>query len=469
MALPYNLNHPLLFFGMENDQDVPWTLEDALKGTFITGTIGSGKSSASGKTIAKAFLKNGFGGLVLTGKADERAAWVQYAKECDRLDDVIVFSPNNPFRFNFLDYEMNRKSPGGGQTINIVRLFMNIYAMTKQQKSGGGSEDQFWESALNRLLMRVVELIKLAGETLTIENMYKLVSSAPKDRGAFNDDGWVDQSYCVKCLVSASENAPDSNEFRIVDSFWTQEFPNLDEKTRSIILESCYALLEPFMSGILRELFATETNLYPESTHTGRIIILDLPVSQYLELGIIAQNIYKLVWQQAIERRKVDHETVPNFMWIDEAQYFVNSQRDMLFQATARSSKTATVLISQNISNFYAVMSGQRYREITESLLANLATKVFHAQNDSVSSKWAADCIGEDWRMVSNYQSGSGNNSASAGAGEQLVHQVRPIDLATLKTGGERNDLLVEAFIIIAGRVFPNGKNFLKVTFDQSV
>ena len=465
----YSLNSTLLFFQTQNGQEVSWTLEDAFKGTFITGTIGSGKSSASGKTIAKSFLQSGFGGLVLTGKADERAAWVEYAKACGRIDDVLVFSPENPFRFNFLDYELNRKSPGGGQTINIVRLFMNIYAMTRQQKQSRGSEDQFWESALNRLLMRVVELIKLSGEALTIENMYRLVSSAPKDQGAFHDDTFVDQSFCVHCLVKASENAPESHEFKIVDSFWTQEFCNLDEKTRSIILESYYALLEPFMSGILRELFATETNMPPEVTHSGRIVILDLPVAQYLELGTIAQNIYKLVWQQAIERRKVDDETVPNFLWIDEAQFFVNSQQDMLFQSTARSSRTATVLISQNVSNFYAVMSGQRYREMTESLLANLATKIFHAQNDAVTSRWAADCIGEDFRLLSNFQSGGAQNSASAGAGEQLIHQVRPIDFATLRTGGKSNGFLVEAFLIIAGRTFPNNKNFLKVTFDQRV
>ena len=41
----------------------------------ITGGIGSGKSSGSGRMLALSYLKNGFGGVVLTGKIDEVNFW----------------------------------------------------------------------------------------------------------------------------------------------------------------------------------------------------------------------------------------------------------------------------------------------------------------------------------------------------------------------------------------------------------
>jgi hypothetical protein len=69
------------------------TLDDCTCGTFITGTTGSGKTSGSGKFIAKSYLRKGMGGLVLTVKNDEKNTWIQYAKETGRLADLVIFSP----------------------------------------------------------------------------------------------------------------------------------------------------------------------------------------------------------------------------------------------------------------------------------------------------------------------------------------------------------------------------------------
>ncbi len=38
-----------------------WTIDDAVKGVSIIGGTGSGKTTASGKTIAKQYLKQGWG------------------------------------------------------------------------------------------------------------------------------------------------------------------------------------------------------------------------------------------------------------------------------------------------------------------------------------------------------------------------------------------------------------------------
>src|SRR5260221_13636981 len=51
------------------------TLTDAKTGVLITGKTGSGKTSGPGRLFAKAYLRAGFGGLVLCAKADEPALW----------------------------------------------------------------------------------------------------------------------------------------------------------------------------------------------------------------------------------------------------------------------------------------------------------------------------------------------------------------------------------------------------------
>lgn len=463
---PNDHNFPLLYF--DPDKKVAWTLEDACKGVSIIGQTGSGKSSASGKFFAKSFLKARYGGLVLCAKKDEAKTWVHYAKETGREGDIILFSESNPWRFSFLNYEATRQDRGGGNVRNIVDLLMTVYGISqKQNGQGQRGEDQFWQGALRRLLTRLVMLLILAKEPIKIENFYKLITSAPRDPGAFSDDSWVQSSYCVQCLVKANELASDEPEFALVDSFWSQEFANLDDRTRSIVVESALSIFEPFMSGLLKEMLATESNITPELTHSGKIIILDFPVVSYLELGTLIQSIFKFIWQQAMERRDVDKKPTPCFLFLDEAQLFVSNKEDMLFQTTARSSKCCTIFLTQTINNYYSVMSGTRYKEQTSALLACLATKIVHCSNDSETCKFAADTIGSNFRLVSNFNSSMGLKGASAGAGEQLVHQVLPIEFQSLRTGGTLNTNKVDAILTIAGRPLLGGKNYMKVTFDQ--
>lgn len=465
---PNNLNFPLMF--LDQQKKNVWTLEDAVCGTAIFGTTGSGKSSSSGRNVAKAFLQAGYGGLVLTAKDDEKGNWVRYAKECDRLDDLIIFSESNRhlFRFNFLEYELKRATKGGGLTSNIVSLFMTLYGLADGgKKSAQRSEDQFWQAALKRLITRLVALIKISGEPLTIDTMYNLVTSALHDSSQWHDDTFIANSYCVKCLELAHENDGQSPEYTLVDRYWSNEFPNLDEKTRSIIKESFLGLCEPFLSGMMRELFMSDSTISPEITQEGTILVLDLPVHQYMDQGLFAQVIFKYIWQRCIQQRDIEQKPIPNFLWVDEAQYFVSNEHDMMFQTTARSSKTCSVYLSQNISNYYSVMSGSHPKEQTDSLLANLATRIFHANLDTVTNEWAANSIGKAFQPISSYQTKMSEDGSSAGMGYQLHHIVQPLEFTTLLTGGASNNYTVEAIVSVAGRRWANGKNYLKLSFDQ--
>src|SRR5690606_9331296 len=82
----------------DRPQDV-WTVDDAVRGTSIYGATGSGKTTASGKTIAMQFLKQRWGdkkwgGIVLCAKSDEADLWEEYCKEAGRSADVIRFGKN---------------------------------------------------------------------------------------------------------------------------------------------------------------------------------------------------------------------------------------------------------------------------------------------------------------------------------------------------------------------------------------
>ena len=247
----------------------------------------------------------------------------------------------------------------------------------------------------------------------------------------------------------------------------------MSEKTRTTVTEMFLGIAEPFLSGILNDYFAKGVNLLPEYTFEGKIIILDFPVKKYLDAGIYAQGIFKLLWQQATERRDINKYPTPVFLWVDESQLFI-TEYDQIFQTTARSSRACTVFLSQNISNYYASIGGKDPKSRVDSLLGNLSIKIFHANNDHVTNEWAANTIGKDFKEMETFNLGvavDGNafdsNRSYRTTSKQLHYQVEPIDFISLKNGGEDNKLKVEAIVTTTSKKFSNGKNFIRMAFNQ--
>ena len=244
----------------------------------------------------------------------------------------------------------------------------------------------------------------------------------------------------------------------------------MEEKTKSVVTESFLGIAEPFLTGLLFSHFSGKTNIYPEWTYTQQsIIVLNFPIKEFLDAGIIAQSVFKLIFQQTLERRPKGENFNPVFLWCDEAQYFVNPY-DQLFLTTARSSKVATVFLSQNISNYLAIMGkGQETKAQVDSLMGNLCTKIFHANSDAETNEYASRLVGSVMRAVYNesaqYNHASLLPTHSEGTSTQLMAQLTPRDFTILSTGGKEKK--VHGILIVSGKEWSDGDNFQMVTWNQ--
>lgn len=479
---------PLSLPLVEWSRDDVWTLGNAVEGTLILGATGSGKSSGSGRELALAFLRSGFGGLVLTAKADERRQWESYCRDTGRRDDLVVFGPDQPWRYNFLDAELHHKGAGAGQTENIVNLFTTVLEIAErgQGQSGGREDEGYWRRALRQLLRNAVDLLIFATGRTSIPELYRLVVSAATSREQVKSEEWKATSFCLQCLAKAdkaSKSASQQSDFEIVADYFCLEFPALSEKTRSVVVSTFTSMIDVLNRGILRELFCGPTNLTPSATEEGKIIVVDLAVKDFREVGQFAQVLWKYAFQRAIERRDVRINPRPVFLWADEAQNFITSY-DSQFQTTCRSARVATVLLSQNVSNFYGGLGGnEKARAEADSLFANLNTKILHANSDSVTNEWAARMIGRCRQFfvnANNSESPSGdlslwsevgaNIQKSAGVTESYEFEVQPSVFSTLRTGGMKYRGLVDAIVFQNGTTFQaTDRTWLQVTFDQQL
>jgi hypothetical protein len=466
---PFDLETPLCYFS-DDRRDV-FTIRHAAEGIQIFGASGSGKSSGSGRHLAIALLESGAGGLVLTVKPDEPHVWRHYCTVAGRVNDLVIFSPAHPWRFNFMEHQY-RRAGSGHITENIVNLFASLAEVV--DRASGPSTADYWSRAMNQLTRNAVDLAAIARGAPTLDLIYNIISTAPKSPEEARADSWQRSSVCYRCIADGErrqKSAIHQADWPQVVRFWLDEFPALSGRTRSCIISTFTTIADAFLRGELRRLFGTTTNIDPEATFQGKILLLALPIKQFGEFGRLAQVLFKHLWQKAAEARDVRTNPRHVFLWADESQHFI-SRSDPLFLTTSRSAKVVTVLLTQNVSNYLSVLS----RPEVDSLLGNLASKVWHRNSCSVTNTAAADTIARSrqfrWSTgvsMSNETSGHQRVSRNVGGSDSVDWELLPGDFQFLRSGGPEHEFQVEGILYQAGRVWAaSGKNHLRVTFDQN-
>lgn len=488
------------------DTDIKWA--DCVQGTLITGATGSGKSSGPGKYIAYAMLKSGFGFCILCGKPDERKRWERYAQETGRSDDIVILDKKSDYKFNFLEYEMRRHGDGAGEVLNAINALMNLNEQNRVHQSGGeGREEKFWDNSLRRLISRTIQLLRIAGEEVSIPNMRDIVSTcfqgddpkiyaeiksiilspeqiepARRKQAQTDLEIWKKDSYFLRLLEKINSgqvnNSFSKDEIRQVMNYWKREFPRISERTTSIIVESFMGIVEPFIgTGILRDHFShgLSEELLPENIITNnKIVIIDFNVKEFELAGIYASTIYKSVFQSALERREVTKEPFPpklSVLWVDEYQLFCNPLRDSLFQSTARSSWVATVYITQNLPGLYFSMGHSMPEARAKALLGNLNTKYFCSSDEPDTNEWASNMIGEHIAGLDTINIAEGETVTKT-ITQQIQRKILPSFFTELRTGRKENNFIVEAVVFKAGKMWRSKKdeeeeNYAIVDFKQ--
>lgn len=458
----------LLDFSSMGHPDDRFTVNDCFENVFVTGSTGSGKTSGSGYALASSMLdahgvspEEKFGMLIFLYKTGDSKDWLRWAAECGREDDVIHIRAEDENVFNLLERYQD------SEPMNAVNTLMCI----SQLALGGGNRkegESYWEMEQHKRLDRLIRLNQLAGLPLNILTLYKLHVSAPLDRDQLEDEAFREESFCWKALaMAASRVGQEAPEFQLVEDYFVREMPWLADRTSSSIRTMVSALLEPFVSSsMLRRFFCGESTLQLEDAFSGKIILLDIPVQTNEHAGRIAQTMFKYVFQKAVEQRDLEEYPNPLIFWQDEAQVFLTPY-DHSFMSTCRSSRAGSVLLSQNISNFYAALGGGPQAEVqVNSLLALCNTKIFHANNDHVTNEWAAKTIGMAVRNLRSVSVGA-QSDASTSSSQHIHYQVEPRDFSMLRNGGKKHDYLVDGIMVGTGRVFSSNSNYLHVIFEQ--
>lgn len=455
----------------------PLTVRDLLNGgVAIFGRTGSGKTSSSGKALARAIVGYGnSGGLILAAKPEDKEMWQGIFAAANRSDDLLVFSPDNPLRFNFLDYEMG----AGGHTRNITKCITTIGETLRSSDTAAGENADFWQREQERMIFNAVEIVKLATGKVGAPELQKFISTAAMNPGAIAMTDWQAgfHNQCLKAAWEKHKTATEQHDFELAKEFWLGEFPNMADKTRSSIMTGVMGILHTFNTGVVRDLVSTTTNVTPDDMFAGRWVLIDMAPAEWGDIGAFVAAGWKYLTQKAVLRRHAGEGDAIHVIWCDEAQQFVTSH-DAHYLAQCRSHKGCMLFLSQSLHSYYSSLKGETGRHQADALLTNFHHKVFHALGDEQTAAWASGLIG---KSLQTFVGGSTapqesmfdelmGQSKYTGSFNQHYEKVLQdnVFMNGLRTGGKANGLLCDCIVIRSGEPFASGQNWIQVTFSQA-
>lgn len=465
----FNLDATLTQLG-EHDH---FTHRDAMQGNIVFGGVGSGKSSGSGATFLRSYMAHNYGMCCLTVKPEETEELETIAKQQGRGDDVIKISPSSGAWHDPFLTESTRGI--GSETQTIVKLYTRLVEIANGKQS---SSDSYWNNAEQTLLTAAVIALKCCDENISIENIYKFIITAPTSQKELRSSEFKENSYCYSILERAVENVDKLDgqavpihirDFNFAWLYWSKDFPNLAEKTRSIVVSSLTSTASQFLTGSLRTVFTENSSgkpCPPELARQGKIIIVDMSVKVYEDVGIMANSLYKLLFQKAMERIPLKVSGVAVALYADEFQHFVNDY-DNLFLQTSRSAGVSVFFLTQSINNLITKYGDQGEAK-AYNLLGLIGNKFAHKNTCVKTNKYFSDLIGEDWQMQSSSSVNMGEDEEriTSSMSEQKRYFCEPTRFSELLSGGLENSLIVEA-IAHNGRTWSNGEKFLNCYFKQ--
>jgi hypothetical protein len=437
----------------------------------VFGATGSGKTSGPGALLARAYLRAGFGGLILCSKVnDDRQQWEEWAGKYGRSGDLVHVDTGGRARFNFMDWEATRGGAGAGITINLVALLDEIAGVIDPAAAGegGGGDNAIFRQAHRHMLTNLVALPLLANLPVSLPLMGEVISSAPQSLAQRDNPDWQKQSACWQLLREAEDatrNDPDRRrDFRECRTYFENIFPALSDRFRGSVQMMFSMLCNPFVTSPLARLFAEDTTVRPENTFDGKLIVVDLPPPEFGVAGRMAALAWKRCFQLAVMRRPQSPNNRLVFLWCDEAQNFI-TEKDAEYQAVARSAGGCTVYLTQQREGIRRVLKSD---DATENLLANLQT-TFACQNNGQTNEWLSERIGSRYLKITSTNIGRSGQAGNGGgfmddAGGQAGIQRREEKRAfiessrftVLKRGGPQTDppFCVEAVVYCGGKLF---------------
>lgn len=385
----YDPNILSLFIGKNQNNEKVYIPENGLyQNILITGGIGSGKTSSLLYPITEQLIKyknhsssSKLSFLILDVKGNYYKYVYDVCLKCNRLDDLIIIGLNHNTRYNPLHKPHLKPQILANRLKTILTLF------------SPNNPETYWLDKSEQVLSEAIKLCRLYNNNyVTFTELHKIISSENyyKEKIEFLKKKFLNKELSIVEMQTLST---------CID-FFENEFFNLDTRVLSILKSEISRITGVFVSDPdISEIFCSDQeslsfHSFKEVLSQGKIVVLDMNISEYSILSKILAAYLKLDFQSEIlsQLSHLNSDNIRTSCFLcDEYHEYVTSS-DSSFFSQSREAKCINIVATQS---YTSLLNSINNPNSTKVIIQCLINKFWFRTDDSFTIDEAQKQIGK--------------------------------------------------------------------------
>lgn len=375
-----------------NTKDTIYLLDKSLfQNVLITGTIGTGKTSSAMYPFTKQLIEFGnndfnskIGMLILDVKGNYHKKVLEFATNCNRNDDVIIIKLGGKYKYNPLHKPNLKPSVLANRLKTILLLF------------SPNNTESYWLDKVEQILAECIKLCRLYNNYyVTFEEIHKLISipNYYLEKIDYLREKFINNYFSKQDIYNLISSL----------NFFQKEFFSLDIRTLSILRSEITRITNIFISDY--EIYQTfnptkeELNFYgfEDLINTGKIVVLDMNISEYRNLSKIIAAYLKLDFQTEVMTRLANNFETSNRIvaFISDEYHEYVTVSDSEFYAQSREAKCINIVATQS---YTSLLNSLNNKYSVEVILQNLVNKFWFRTDDIYTIESIQKQIGKEYK-----------------------------------------------------------------------
>ena len=372
IPLIHSNNELTLLVGVDEFNSPVFITENGLyQNILVTGTIGSGKTSSLLYPLLKQLISfncdnsSKISMLILDVKGNFYKQVLTYAEKFNRLEDVILIELNGKHTYNPLDKPNLKPHILANRLITILSLFNTNHS------------DSYWLDKSEQILAECIKLCRLYNNGyVNFIELHKLI---------MNKKYYIEKiNYLKTKFLNKELSEVEIYSLSTIIDFFENEFFTLDSKVASILKSEVSRITNVFVSepDILKTFCPSREEItfhgFAEVISSGKIVVLNMNISEYSSLSKIIAAYLKLDFQSEILSTLSKTTTNISCFLSDEYHEYVTST-DANFFAQSREAKCINILATQSYTSLLNTLKDEYS---TKVIIQNLVNKFWFRTDD---------------------------------------------------------------------------------------
>ena len=372
------------------NEEIYLPINGLFQNILVTGTIGSGKTSSAMYPFTDQIIKYNnlndeekIGMLILDVKGNYHNQVRKYCEKYNRLDDLITIELKSNIKYNPLDKPNLKASILANRLKTILTLF-----------SPNNGED-FWLDKVEQVLTECIKLCRLYNNNyVTFSEIHKLISIP----NYYSDK----LSILRQDFISGNLSKEDCYNLLTAIEFFEKEFNKLDDRTLSILKSEISRITGAFISDVdILNTFSPKKNEitfngFTELIEKGKIVVLNMNISEYRNLSKIIAAYLKLDFQTEVMMNLANGKNKRIVAFISDEYHEYVTATDADFFAQSREAKCINIVATQS---YTSLLNTIKNKYTVNAITQNLVNKIWFRTDDMFTIEDAQKQIGKEEKV----------------------------------------------------------------------